>query len=87
MAATTWLNDPSLPTAVVVDILAHAGLSTTGRYAHSKPDAVPDIASRMLQVRTISTQGRLRAALFSKALHFLHLYTEFLALFCRGDWI
>ena len=24
---------------------------------------------------------------FLKALHFLHLYNEFLALFCRGDWV
>ena len=74
MAATTWLNDPSLPTVVVADILAHAGLSTTGRYAHSKPDAVPDIASRMQHVRTISTKGRPGRPLFESAAFFASLY-------------
>jgi len=46
-AATTLVNDLAVPTVIVADILGHASLSTTARYAHSKPDALLDIASRM----------------------------------------
>ena len=46
-AATILVNDLSVPTFMVANILCHASLSTTARYAHSKPDALPDIASRM----------------------------------------
>ena len=46
-AATTLVNDLAVPTVIVADILGHSSLSTTARYAHSKPDALLDIASRM----------------------------------------
>ena len=46
-AATTLVNDLSVPTVMVAQMLGHASLSTTQRYCHAKPDALLDIASRM----------------------------------------
>ena len=47
MASITQRNGRAVPTVIVADILGHASLATTARYAHSKPDALLDIASRM----------------------------------------
>ena len=46
-AATTLVNDLTVPTVMVAELLGHASLSTTARYAHAKPDAPLDIYGRM----------------------------------------
>ncbi len=46
-AATTLVNDLAVPTVMVAELLGHASLSTTARYAHAKSDALLDIVGRM----------------------------------------
>jgi hypothetical protein len=46
MATITQRNGRAVPTVILADILSHASLSITARYAHSMPDALLDIASR-----------------------------------------
>ena len=46
-AATTLVNDLAVPTVMVAELLGHASLSTTARYAHAKSDALLDIVVRM----------------------------------------
>ena len=45
-AAATLANDLVMSRVTVANILGHASLSNTAHYAHSKPDALLDIASR-----------------------------------------
>ena len=46
-AAVTLANDLVMSRDIVANILGHASLSNTVHYAHAKPDALLDIASRM----------------------------------------
>ena len=46
-AATTLVNDLAVPTVMVAELLDHASLSTTARYAHAKSDALLDTVVRM----------------------------------------
>ena len=46
-AAATLANDLVMSRITVANILGHASLSNTAHYAHSKPDALLNIAIRM----------------------------------------
>ena len=46
-AATTLVNDLAVPTVMVAELLGHASLSTTARYAHAKSDALLDMVGRI----------------------------------------
>ena len=45
-AATTLVNDLSVPTVMLVESLNHASLSTTAPCAHAKPNTLLDIVGR-----------------------------------------
>ena len=45
-AAAKLANDLVMSRYIVANILGHSSLSNTAHYAHAKPDAILDIASR-----------------------------------------
>jgi len=74
-AARTLANDLDMSRDIVANILGHASLSNTAYYAHARPDALLDIATRKSQLKFAKRRAAFGRPFLSKG-DSSHVYRE-----------